>query len=104
MLEFLNKAELPLVFLEKPGDKEELTSCIDNFIANNINEGNMELEQQINELGEDDIQDDYIPRIQRMISSVKKSSVVQDEPFGNLPSDDDASVSEEEENIDGHDV
>ena len=36
VLEFLNKAELPLVFLEKPGDKEELTSCIDNFIANNI--------------------------------------------------------------------
>jgi hypothetical protein len=52
VLEFLSKAEQTLVFLEKPGDKEELTSCIDNFVVDNINEGNMEMEQQINELGD----------------------------------------------------
>ena len=52
VLEFLSKAEQTLVFLEKPGDKEELTSCIDNFVVDNINEGNVEMEQQINELGD----------------------------------------------------
>ena len=72
VLEYMKQAEQALVFLEKPASKEELTSCIDNFVVNNINEGNMEMEHQINELGDNDIQDDFIPKMEKMISSAQK--------------------------------
>jgi len=37
--------------MEKAGNKEEIISCIDNFVEKNIKRGNTDLEQQINELG-----------------------------------------------------
>ena len=54
VLESFSRAQKPIVFLEKPGESEELTSCIKDFIDTNIKEGNKDFEQQINELGEDD--------------------------------------------------